>query len=144
MLDVDRWAELRREHFVRGVAIKELVRRTGCRGTRSGRRCGLTSREPGPRGGRHGSKDWHFWPDLSSSQARRKRASDPCREASCYSKACEARGVRPAQTGRPGKEPRFALAVRANTTESETGASTIEAVARALAQVELSDDRSVV
>ena len=29
MLDVERWAELRREHFVRGVAIKELVRRTG-------------------------------------------------------------------------------------------------------------------
>ena len=29
MLDVERWAELRREHFVRGVAIRELVRRTG-------------------------------------------------------------------------------------------------------------------
>ena len=29
MLDVERWAELRREHFVRGVAIKELARRTG-------------------------------------------------------------------------------------------------------------------
>ena len=29
MLDVEQWAELRREHFVRGVAIKELVRRTG-------------------------------------------------------------------------------------------------------------------
>ena len=29
MLDVERWAELRREHFVRGVPIKELVRRTG-------------------------------------------------------------------------------------------------------------------
>ena len=29
MLDVERWAELRREHFVRGVSIKELVRRTG-------------------------------------------------------------------------------------------------------------------
>ncbi|MDQ6850381.1 MAG: hypothetical protein M3070_10550 [Actinomycetota bacterium] len=29
MLDVKRWAELRREHFVRGVPIKELVRRTG-------------------------------------------------------------------------------------------------------------------
>ena len=27
MLDVERWAELRREHFVRGVPIKELVRR---------------------------------------------------------------------------------------------------------------------
>jgi len=26
---VERWAELRREHFVRGVGIKELVRRTG-------------------------------------------------------------------------------------------------------------------
>ena len=26
---MERWAELRREHFVRGVAIKELVRRTG-------------------------------------------------------------------------------------------------------------------
>ena len=29
MLDVERWAELRREHFVRGVSIKELERRTG-------------------------------------------------------------------------------------------------------------------
>ncbi len=29
MLDVERWAELRREHFVRGVSIKELVRRHG-------------------------------------------------------------------------------------------------------------------
>ena len=27
MLDVERWAELRREHFVRGVGIKELARR---------------------------------------------------------------------------------------------------------------------
>jgi transposase len=29
VLDVERWAELRREHFVRGVPIKELVRRYG-------------------------------------------------------------------------------------------------------------------
>ena len=29
MVDVERWAELRREHFVRGVSIKELERRTG-------------------------------------------------------------------------------------------------------------------
>jgi transposase len=29
VLEVERWAELRREHFVRGVSIKELVRRTG-------------------------------------------------------------------------------------------------------------------
>ena len=29
MLDVERWAELRREHFVRGVSIKELARRFG-------------------------------------------------------------------------------------------------------------------
>jgi transposase len=29
VLDVERWAELRREHFVRGVPIKDLVRRTG-------------------------------------------------------------------------------------------------------------------
>jgi hypothetical protein len=29
VLDVKRWAELRREHFVRGVSINELVRRTG-------------------------------------------------------------------------------------------------------------------
>jgi len=28
VLDVERWAELRREHFVRGVSIKELQRRT--------------------------------------------------------------------------------------------------------------------
>jgi hypothetical protein len=29
VLDVEGWAQLRREHFVRGVSIKELVRRTG-------------------------------------------------------------------------------------------------------------------
>jgi transposase len=29
VVDVERWAELRREHFVRGVSIKELMRRTG-------------------------------------------------------------------------------------------------------------------
>lgn len=29
MLEVEQWAELRREHFVRGVSIKELMRRTG-------------------------------------------------------------------------------------------------------------------
>ena len=29
MLDVEQWAELRREHFVRGVSIKELARRYG-------------------------------------------------------------------------------------------------------------------
>lgn len=29
MLEVERWAELRREHFVRGISIKELARRTG-------------------------------------------------------------------------------------------------------------------
>jgi transposase len=41
VLDVERWAELRREHFVRGVSIKELARRTGlARNTiRSALRC---------------------------------------------------------------------------------------------------------
>jgi transposase len=29
VLEVERWADLRREHFVRGVSIKELARRTG-------------------------------------------------------------------------------------------------------------------
>jgi hypothetical protein len=29
LVDVERWAELRREHFVRGVSIKQLARRTG-------------------------------------------------------------------------------------------------------------------
>jgi transposase len=29
LVEVEQWAELRREHFVRGVSIKELVRRTG-------------------------------------------------------------------------------------------------------------------
>lgn len=32
MLGVEGWAELRREHFVRGVSIKELARRTGMSG----------------------------------------------------------------------------------------------------------------
>ena len=29
MLDVEQWADLRREHFVQGVGIKELARRYG-------------------------------------------------------------------------------------------------------------------
>jgi len=29
VVDVEQWAELRREHFVRGVSIKELARRSG-------------------------------------------------------------------------------------------------------------------
>jgi transposase len=29
VLEVERWAELRREHFVRGISIKELARQTG-------------------------------------------------------------------------------------------------------------------
>jgi len=44
VLDVERWAELRREHFVRGVAIKELVRRTGL--SRNTIRAALRSDEP--------------------------------------------------------------------------------------------------
>ena len=44
MLDVERWAELRREHFVRGVPIKELVRRTGL--SRNTVRAALRSAEP--------------------------------------------------------------------------------------------------
>jgi hypothetical protein len=44
VLDVERWAELRREHFVRGVAIKELVRRTGL--SRNTIRVALRSDQP--------------------------------------------------------------------------------------------------
>ncbi|MDQ2884442.1 MAG: IS21 family transposase [Actinomycetota bacterium] len=44
VLDVERWAELRREHFVRGVAIKELVRRSGL--SRNTIRVALRSQEP--------------------------------------------------------------------------------------------------
>ena len=44
MLDVERWAELRREHFVRGVSIKELMRRTGL--ARNTIRAALRSPEP--------------------------------------------------------------------------------------------------
>jgi len=44
VLDVERWAELRREHFVRGVSIKELVRRYGV--DRNTVRRALRSQEP--------------------------------------------------------------------------------------------------
>jgi transposase len=44
VLDVERWAELRREHFVRGVSIKELMRRTGL--ARNTIRAALRSQEP--------------------------------------------------------------------------------------------------
>jgi hypothetical protein len=44
VLEVERWAELRREHFVRGVSIKELMRRTGL--ARNTIRAALRSSEP--------------------------------------------------------------------------------------------------
>jgi transposase len=44
VLEVERWAELRREHFVRGVGIKELVRRTGL--SRNTVRAALRSDQP--------------------------------------------------------------------------------------------------
>jgi transposase len=44
VLDVERWAELRREHFVRGVSIKELMRRTGL--ARNTIRMALRSKAP--------------------------------------------------------------------------------------------------
>ncbi len=44
MLDVERWAELRREHFVRGVGIKELARRYGI--DRNTVRRAIRSQEP--------------------------------------------------------------------------------------------------
>jgi transposase len=44
VLDVERWAELRREHFVRGVSIKELARRTGL--SRNTVRLALRSQSP--------------------------------------------------------------------------------------------------
>jgi len=44
LVDVEQWAELRREHFVRGVSIKELVRRTGL--SRNTVRAALRATEP--------------------------------------------------------------------------------------------------
>ena len=44
MVGVEQWAELRREHFVRGVSIKELARRTGL--SRNTIRAALRSTEP--------------------------------------------------------------------------------------------------
>ena len=44
MVDVEQWAELRREHFVRGVSIKELARRSGM--SRNTVRAALRASEP--------------------------------------------------------------------------------------------------
>jgi transposase len=44
LVSVEQWAELRREHFVRGVSIKELTRRTGL--SRNTIRAALRSSEP--------------------------------------------------------------------------------------------------
>jgi transposase len=44
VVGVERWAELRREHFVRGVSIKELARRTGL--SRNTIRAALRASEP--------------------------------------------------------------------------------------------------
>ena len=44
MLEWSSWAELRREHFVRGMSIKELARRTGL--SRNTVRAALRARAP--------------------------------------------------------------------------------------------------
>jgi transposase len=44
VVEVEQWAELRREHFVRGVSIKELARRTGL--SRNTIRLALRSADP--------------------------------------------------------------------------------------------------
>jgi transposase len=44
LVDVEQWAELRREHFVRGVSIKQLVSRTGL--SRNTVRAALRAPEP--------------------------------------------------------------------------------------------------
>jgi lambda repressor-like predicted transcriptional regulator len=44
LVGVERWAELRREYFVRGVSIKALVRRTGL--SRNTVRAALRAPEP--------------------------------------------------------------------------------------------------
>jgi transposase len=55
LVGVERWAELRREHFVRGVSIKELARRSGL--SRNTIRAALrSSAPPGYRRERSGSK----------------------------------------------------------------------------------------
>jgi transposase len=53
VVGVEQWAELRREHFVRGVSIKELARRTGL--SRNTVRSALRSAEP-PRYSRTASR----------------------------------------------------------------------------------------
>ena len=62
-MGVEQWAELRREHFVRGVAIKELARRTGL--SRNTIRAALRSAQP-PRYRREsaGSKLDPFKPEI--------------------------------------------------------------------------------
>jgi len=44
VVGVEQWAELRREHFVRGVSINELVKRTGL--ARNTVRAALRSEQP--------------------------------------------------------------------------------------------------
>jgi transposase len=44
LVGVEQWAELRREHFVRGVSIMELARRTGL--SRNTIRTALRATEP--------------------------------------------------------------------------------------------------
>jgi len=56
VLDVERWAELRREHFVRGVPIKELVRQTGL--SRNTVRVALRSEAPPAFSCRSGRRSW--------------------------------------------------------------------------------------
>jgi transposase len=63
VLDVERWAELRREHFVRGVSIKELARRFGI--DRNTVRRALRADEPPVyRRARAGSKLDAFKPEI--------------------------------------------------------------------------------
>lgn len=44
MIEVEHWAELRREHFVRGTSIRELAKRTGVSRNTGAGRCARRSR----------------------------------------------------------------------------------------------------
>ena len=80
MLDVERWAELRREHFVRGVSIKELARRTSL--DRNTVRRALRASEPLRYSRPTGESKLDPFKDESTACCARTRSSQACASAS--------------------------------------------------------------
>jgi hypothetical protein len=106
LLDVERWAELRREHFVRGVGIKELARRYGIdRNTASGRSASAGSARPSAPPALQGQdlRTTRHQPGTpAGARTRCEQAKERLHAAAAEARARNATGERPRSELTPG------------------------------------------